>query len=208
MLEETLEIIKERGKKEISFALLYTLLTKKKLTIYEIAEKCCVKEIVVLNWINEEPIPKDKVLLLGATLNPTYQDFINLWSIKKSYDLQDLSADSLRENIEIFKLKEEIEATWLEISGFIEKSHNEAFEYFRDQAHKNLILGALSGKKEISFLIIPPSKENEKKFINLNPEFTDQSDLYTFMCKKLSNYLNESGIHYKYLMCEKHWESS
>jgi len=39
MLEETLEIIKERGKKEISFALLYTLLTKKKLTIYEIAEK-------------------------------------------------------------------------------------------------------------------------------------------------------------------------
>jgi transcriptional regulator with XRE-family HTH domain len=204
MLEETLEIIKERGKKEISFALLYTLLSKKKLTIYEIAKKCNVKEIEVLNWINGESIPKDKLLLLGAALNPTYQDFANLLSIRKSFDLNDLSADSVRENIEIHKLQEEIETTWIEISSFIEKSHNEAFEYFRDQAHKNLILGALSGKKEISFLIIPPSQENEKKFINLNSEFTNQSDLYTFMCKKLSNYLNESGIHYYHLNAEEY----
>jgi len=204
MLEETLEIIKERGKKEISFALLYTLLSKKKLTIYEIAEKCNVKEIEVLNWINGESIPKDKLLLLGATLNPTYQDFTNLLSIRKSFDLNDLSADSVRENIEIHKLHEQIETTWIEISNFIEKSHNEAFEYFRNQAHKNLILGALSGKKEISFLIIPPSQENEKKFINLNPEFTDHSDLYTFMCEKLSNYLNEGGIHYYHLNAEEY----
>jgi transcriptional regulator with XRE-family HTH domain len=204
MLEESLETLREKSQKEISFALLYTLLTKRHSTIHEIAESAGVKEIEVLNWINGEPIPKDKVLLLGSKLNPTYQEFINLLSIRKSFDLNDLSADSVRENIEIHKLQEEIETTWIEISSFIEKSHNEAFEYFRDQAHKNLILGALSGKKEISFLIIPPSQENEKKFINLNPEFTDQSDLYTFMCKKLSNYLNESGIHYYHLNAEEY----
>ena len=204
MLEETLEIIKERGKKEISFALLYTLLSKKKLTIYEIAEKCSVKETEVLNWINGESISKDKVLLLGATLNPTYKDFTNLLSIKQSYNLKDLSADSLRENIEIRKLQEEVEITWIEISSFLEKSQNEIFKYFSDQAHKNLILGALSGKKEISFLIIPPSKETEKKFRNLNPGLKDQSDLYTLMCEKLSNYLSEIGIHYYHLNAEEY----
>jgi len=204
MVEDSLEVLKEKSQKEISFALLYTLLTKKKLTIYEVAEKCSVKETEVLNWINGESISKDKVLLLGATLNPTYKDFTNLLSIKKSYDLKDLSADSLRENIEIRKLQEEIETKWIEISSFIEKSHYEVFKYFSDQSHKNLILGALSGEKEISFLIIPPSKENEKKFRNLNPEFTDQSDLYTLMSKQLSNYLNEIGIQHYYLNAEEY----
>jgi|UPI00048CC7D3 hypothetical protein len=197
MLEETLEIIKERGKKEISFALLYTSLTKKKLTIYEIAEKCSVKEIEVLDWINGKDIEDNHVIKLAIAIKISYSEFISLVDIKQEVDIEDFTAASIKSRLDNKKKSDKITNLWNSISGYLDEKKQKKFNLVIKYLHKNFINSALNKKDHILFAIAP----DEESIISSIDRYEDaasyeeQSDSYLKTCEEAISYLNNSEFY-------------